>query len=126
MIRLSAFFLILLSSCSGSKSIKDFSRPCIIAWNEDPLNSYELILSEDKKFHYTISVTENNRKKTGTHTGTYRLSGDSIWLSYRNNRRTVALRSYLTWEISNTYLIQHFENSDKRIFLRKQKTGHWF
>jgi len=128
-----SLMLILMTSCKTTKSPvskKENIRNCditLLAWNENTVHSYLFAITNDKKFYYTIikndslKVEEYYQGKIST-----KSSVDTLFLDYHKNQKPYGVKNYLVTEVSGSYLIQPFDNSSKRIFLRKQKSGHRF
>ncbi len=120
------FIVIVLASCSSGKPVNKYSTPFLVVWNEDTLNSYQLVLLSNKEFHYSIIKIHEGKRNLSVFSGDYQLLADSILLTIKNGSKPKELSNYLTREVSDSYLIQHFEDSSKRIFMRRQKTDHRF
>lgn len=128
------FFLtiVLLTSCrtnksSSNKTIKNYQDISLLAWNEDTIHSYQIAITKDNKFLYTI-IKKDSVKSEEYYHGTFsnQPSFDTIFLKYHRNIRPNGATNYLIREVSGGYLIQPFENNAKRIFLRIQRLGHRF
>ena len=115
-------------SCKSTKTEKSKSEKlALLVWNEDTLHSFVFAVTEDKSFYYTI-VHNDSVKVENYYHGTISPSSsfDTLFLNYYKNQKPFGLKDYLVREVSGTYLIQFFDSSSKRIFLRRQKLGHWF
>ncbi len=60
----------------------------------------------------------NGDKKPAQYYGSFTMSTDTIFLSFKGEQPPVCL--YLIREVSGTYLVQFFLDGRKRIFLRWQ------
>lgn len=118
--------LLLLEACSSNKSINSHTEPFFVGWNEDTVNSYQITLLKNKNFYYAVVKKENNIKTIASFSGTYKFSSDSIILFYKTESKPHEFANYIIKEVSGDYLIQYFADNTKRIFLRRQKTGHYF
>ena len=125
--------IVLLTGCKTNKSSlsnkagKSNQEMILLAWNEDTIHSYLFAVTEDNKFYYTIINKDSLEVKEYYHgTLSKRSSSDTLFLEYSKNRRPYGAKNYLVREVSGNYLIQPFDSSSKRIFLRRQKSDHWF
>ncbi len=124
--------IVLLASCktnksSSSKTENDYENISLFAWNEDSIHSYQLALTKDNRFLYTITKMDSVKKEEYYHGIILNQpSLDTIFLRYDGNIRPHGLTNYLIKEVSGGYLIQAFENDVKRLFLRIQRLGHKF
>ena len=115
----------ILTSCKTSnnaaflKQIKNDPGSVVAWWNEDTVNNYQVVLTKDKKFFYTIKRTDSLKVSEEYYLGTFRDEGDKLYLEYKD-RQPFDLKNYLIKEASGNYLIQYFTNDRKRIFLRSQ------
>lgn len=120
--------LIGLISCRSSRSDSPNNRAflypaeTIVVWNEDTVRSYALTLTKQKKFYTTIIKRDSSNKKEENYGGVFKLSGDTIFLTYNKGLQPTEVTNYLLKEASGNYLIQPFANSDKRMFLRIQRS----
>jgi hypothetical protein len=114
-----------LNGCSKNRLYRN-AVPLLVAWNEDTVNNYQLILLENKSFSYSIIKKEGDLSKEEGCRGTFILASDSILLSFDKNKNDLQITDYLVREGSGGYLIQYFKNSSDRIFLRIQRRGHRF
>ena len=125
--------VVLLTGCKTNKSSlsnkagKSNQEMALLAWNEDTIHSYLFALTKDNKFYYII-INKDSLEVKEYYNGTLskRSSSDTLFLEYSKNRKPYGIKTYLVREISGSYLIQPFDSSSKRIFLRRQKLGHWF
>ena len=124
--------LFLLTACKTNKpaspdmKINSYNL-ALLAWNEDTVHSYRFALTKTGEFYYTISGNDSFKTKEnyqGTILSTS--SADTLFLSYHKNLKPQGAKHYLIREASGTYFIQTFDSSSKRVFLRKQRSGHWF
>ena len=112
---------ILLSASKGISQKKTAIRDILlIAWNENTNNSYELVLTKNYKFYYTISLTDSI-KTTSYFSGKYQIDSNKILLKYKENIQPKNATNYLTKEIQGRYLIQNFTTNQKRILMRIQR-----
>lgn len=99
--------------------------PKYIAWTESDIHDYKFAITESNKFIYTIFEKDSmisEKNYTGIITKCFH---DTIFLKYDKNKRPQNFCSYLIIEASGQYLIQKFENSTKRIFMRiRRKHRH--
>lgn len=119
------FFIVAYGSfgCSSKKTTSIHEPPIMVAWNEDTVNSYQLILNQNMNFFYAVVKKEaDNLKHPKTYKGTFKLSGDSILLNFNKDFYADELAEYLIKEASGNYLIQYFKNNNNRMFLRIQRT----
>lgn len=114
-------------SCNTNKSlsekaVKKGNSVSLIAWNEDTLQRYQIALTKSNEFLYTI-IRRDSVKSEKYYRGTfsYHPSADTIFLKYKKNSQPEGATNFLIREASGGYLIQIFENSAKRIFLRIQR-----
>ncbi|CAN5538272.1 hypothetical protein BH10BAC2_BH10BAC2_09690 [soil metagenome] len=114
-------FLICLTSlsesCSSSKKTiqEDFEGvPLLLAWNEDTVNSYQVALTKNDRFYYTILKTNID---TEYYSGSYK-GFDTIFLRFDKNLKPKGAESYLIRKVSGRYLIQNFTDGQKQIFFR--------
>lgn len=100
------------------------SRPTLkaddneIAWNEDTLNDYRLILS--KKGDFTYKIKDGVKKTVNTYKGTFGGVDNEIYLKF-NGDKPEGLNPVVIIEASNNYYIQYFTDGRKRMFLRIQQ-----
>jgi hypothetical protein len=122
--------IFILTACgsgklSSNKITKRYQDISLLAWNEDTVHSYQLALTKDNKFLFTIINNDTLKSEEyyhGIHSS--QSSFDTIFLTYDRNNHPEGLTNYLIREASGGYLIQPFENGTKRIFLRIQRLGH--
>ncbi len=95
-----------------------------VAWNEDTVNSYQILLTKGQKFSYTIVKRHHTQIAEEYYKGTYEFSKDTFFLKYHKGLRPEGVTSYLIREASGYYLIQPFTNGTKRMYLRFQKFYH--
>lgn len=124
---ISILILNLLTNCStlktpgNKKTDWDNYKLNLLAWNEDTVNNYQFAIVDDTVFYYSIT-----KKSARIYQGkvSVKSSLDTLFLDYYKNRKPANFRSYLVREASGLYYIQFFDNSPKRIFLRRQRLGH--
>lgn len=99
--------------------------PKYIAWTESEIHDYKFAITESNRFTYSIFEKDSmtlEKNYAGTIT---KCLNDTIFLEYDKNNRPQNYYSYLIIEASGQYLIQKFENSTKRIFMRiRQRSRH--
>ncbi|CAN5275936.1 hypothetical protein BH11BAC6_BH11BAC6_12660 [soil metagenome] len=130
MITLCLCCLCWLSACTGTrqshntKEVPDNNQHIsLLAWNEDTTNSYSLTLFSNNKFNYVITKNDSGHAEKRSYSGTYSRVNDTIFLSY-DNLQPYGPQKFLIKEASQNYLIQGFDNTNKRIFLRvRSQTG---
>ena|SRR5688572_6661782 len=119
-----------LIACTNSKSASSnilvllSENKAFIAWNEDTVNSYQILLTNEGTFSYTIVRKDGLQKLEEYYKGTLKLANDTLFLSYYKGLRPPGVTNYLIIEASRHYLIQPFINDTKRIFLRSQRFSH--
>lgn len=127
MLKLSFFFLILLSICISCASQNNtFSSELkkvhlnnrLLAWNEDTIRSIIFSISQSNSFNYSITTNYFGQIKTNLYKGIWRKSNDTIYLSYRNRLVPKSFEHFLIIEIQGHYLIQNIDNYQKHIYLR--------
>ena len=113
--------LAILVACKTSNPTKDISiLNCLYtAQSDDTVLSYQFELVKDSRFFYIISYRDSNQKIVkGYYSGHGVISGDTIYLTYKKNKRPSYLKNFLLKEVSGNYLIQNFADDTKRIFMR--------
>ena len=119
-----------LAACKNSKSASSdifllaYQGKAFTAWNEETVHSYQIALTTGKKFYYAIVRKESLQKTEEYYKGTFKFSGDTIFMNYFKGLRPAGVTNYLMVESSRHYLIQPFTNDARRMFLRIQKIGH--
>jgi hypothetical protein len=113
---------ILLTACSGSRQVEiNWLRPKRLFWNEDTVHKYYILMLPDSTFYYTIDKPGRNRKrKISTWRGLYDHSNDTIHLHFQDKRKP-PMCDYLIGSYSQIYLIQYFNNNQKKMFLMRQQ-----
>ena len=117
---------LLLIACTSKKAMNIHPDPLLVAWNEDSINSYQITMLENRNFYYAIVHEENGIRKVKSFNGTYKISADSILLSYSSVLKPPGLADHLIKEASGNYVIQFFTDNRARMFLRIQKPRHRF
>jgi hypothetical protein len=109
-----------------SKKFGNNNNWVLLAWNESTTHSKEFTLLDDGSFAYTLKEDTGANQSTKTYYGkcVYRSHSDTLLLVYRKNTVPPNFTSYLIIEGDQKYLIQHFTNSNKLIFLRLQQIHH--
>lgn len=114
-----------LSNCKSSKpftpnELISNKGEKIVAWNEDTVNSYQLLLTS-KGFYYTVIKTDSSKENEQYFSGKYRISRDTIVLTYKGGSQPIDAEDYLLIEGSGNYLIQPFEGGKRKMFLQFQR-----
>src|SRR5688500_3731168 len=99
-----------LTSCKSSKSspandLLFFRGESILAWNEDTVNNFQFLLTS-KGFYYTIIKLDSLKKIEQFFSGSYRITRDTVFLTYKKGRQPAGVTNYLVREGSGNYLIQ--------------------
>ncbi|MBO9564852.1 MAG: hypothetical protein J7621_18900 [Niastella sp.] len=91
-----------------------------LAWNEDTELTWQFSLYKDDRFLYTINRRENDTGviRSYFYEGKVRNSTDTLYLTYKKDRPTEKITDFMVKEMSGNYLIQHFTDTTKRVFLR--------
>ncbi|MGC4103790.1 hypothetical protein [Ferruginibacter sp.] len=120
------FFLVFVfSSLTGTAQIatKDikYGNISFSAWNEDTVHPVQFLVLKEKYFSYSMVMDDSTKTKAGYH-GTIALNPtrDTLFLHYYKHRTPAGFKNYLVKEASGNYLIQFFDSSTKRIFMRIQ------
>jgi hypothetical protein len=95
-----------------------------VAWNEDTVNSYQILLLTGQKFSYTIVKKHREKIAEEYYKGSFEFRNDTFFLKYHRGLQPMEVTNYLIREASGNYLIQPFSNSKKQMFLRFQKFYH--
>ena len=90
-----------------------------VAWNEDTVNDYRLILSK-KGDDFTYRVKDGITKTTKVFKGTFGGTDNELYLKF-NGDKPEGLNPVVIIEGSNNYYIQYFTDGRKRMFLRIQR-----
>jgi len=91
-----------LIACRSSKAAPaDFEllfyrREVLIAWNEDTVNTNQIALYNGKKFAYTTIRKDSPQKIEKYYKGTFRFSGDTIYVAYDKGLQPEGLTDYLS------------------------------
>ena len=117
------FFICLLVASNNIGQVRKSKNKVIaIAWNEDTVSSYKFVILDRSRFIYTITQKDSSQNgKKGFYTGTFQIAKDRINLTYDRGIYSKNITTYLTVEISGHYLIQHFTDNTKRVFMRISK-----
>ena len=88
-----------------------------VAWNEDTACPYQFSILKKWRFEYVISEQQQDGsciKKTCK--GIIKYTPDTLYLVYEG-AEPARLQKFLVVEVSGSYLIQHFTNDAKPVFL---------
>jgi hypothetical protein len=112
-------FIAITGITTGCSSSRRYLTPMEydLAWNEDTVNDYRLILT--KKGNFTYTIKEGTKAKTEIYKGTFGGTGNELFLNFNGNKPAV-LNPVVIIEASNNYIIQYFTDGRKRMFLRLQ------
>jgi hypothetical protein len=118
----SLFFFFLLAACSPTGKSFQYQKPAFIASNVDTVISYTFCMLRNNRFIYTIvQMNAQGRQKRQGYSGSVSeliYNGTTtLHLIFDKNRRPDSLTDYLVVEGSGNYLIQHFVNSPRRVFM---------
>ena len=127
-----AIAALLLCSCARQAQLPNVEkyktkRKLFVAWNEDTLNSYHLIAFADRTFYYGIRKIDSlGNESQRAYVGKIKYEDESIYLKFKGKNPPEDLNPILIKEVSGTYLIQYFNNSKARYFLRLNYAHHRF
>ena len=120
--------LLWLISCRSSRSNPPssldllYQEETIVAWNEDTVFSYVFALTKQKKFYSTIIKRDSSIKVEEYYKGVFHFSKDTFFLTYYKGLQPKEVTPFLVKEASGNFLIQPLINSNKRMFLRIQRS----
>jgi len=127
-----AIVVLFLCSCARQTQLQNVEkyktkRKLFVAWNEDTLNSYHLIAFADHTFYYGIRIIDSSGNESQrVYVGKIKYEDESIYLKFKGKNPPEDLNPVLIREVSGTYLIQYFNNSKTRYFLRLDYFRHRF
>jgi len=115
---------VFIYSCAQQKDLPQSkigknTRIKFVAWNEDTLNSYHIVAFSNNTFYYGIRIVDSSGKESQTaYIGRIKYDKDGVYLRFKGKDNHNDLAPYLVAEVSGDYLIQYFNSSSKRYFLR--------
>ncbi|GGH65021.1 hypothetical protein HNQ91_002171 [Filimonas zeae] len=111
--------VLLAAGCASRKSVS-YGDMAEIAWNEDTVNTCQLVMFKTGAFTYVIPTGVGNRHRMYYTGKVYSASHkDTIYLCYKHNKVPPGFTSYLIRDVSGSYLIQKYTSKEERLFLRK-------
>jgi len=121
-----SLFLWFLSACNlPGKSVQSFLSDKVVftACNEDTVQRYTFCMLKANRFYYTIAQkNEVGKPEMKGYSGSiseFTYNGTTNFhLMFDRNRRPDSLTDFLVVEGSGNYLIQHFTNSQRVVFMR--------
>jgi len=119
--------VVLFASCNSlAKGRRSYDRRnYTLAWNEDTVNSYQLVLFDNETFSYQIATADSVQNKAFSFSGEYALERDTLILKYRSGSIPEGLSPRLVVEASGNFFIQYFLNDKRRIYMRIRRPGLW-
>jgi hypothetical protein len=110
--------LVLLTACSSRRKDASFSwrNTRFLAWNEDTIVNYRVVIAKDNTFLYTTEDTVNHKKVIKGYGGHVRYSQDTVYLLFKGNVQP-PMRPYLIGARGG-YFSQLFKDGRKLMYLR--------
>ena len=92
-----------------------------MAWNEDTIHNYYIVLLRDSTFYYTIEEARSGKaSNVSTWRGLYHYSYDTVYLRFQDNEKP-PMCNYLI-NVVGDYFIQ-FLTTGEKMYLRKRQWG---
>jgi hypothetical protein len=90
----------------------------LVAWNEETIKTIKIGFGKGNSFYYLLLDNSSRDTTRNLYKGTWQRLGDTLLLTYKNDKNPDTFKPFLIIEMTRHYLIQEIEPNRNRFYLR--------